>query len=102
MKWCDFVPGMTVQVHADDYFDASGDDAGKLKRREEGFTVTGIIMEMTQRTMWVCGCWRWHLQENCTKEDPEYTGGVFGIPRRGPSTIDELTTGRRWIAPLPE
>lgn len=104
MLWKDFEVGMVVRVEADDYA-ALGGDTQKLSRFECPFSIVGIIVEVTQRTMWVCGVWRWHTpspNDKFTDDDPEFAADTFQIPRRGPSNIDELVTGRRWIAPLPE
>lgn len=110
MKWGDFKKGMLVEVHADDYFDCTGDSFKKMKKWEFPFTVRGEIMDITQRTMWVLGYWKWQSPEEwSSKEDPQYSAGLFGVPRRGPERIYVL--GRLqtpngydmvWISPMPE
>ena len=107
MLWKDFSVGDHVQLVCDDYADVGG-QTKKLSRHESPFTVTGIITEITQRTMWVCGCWRWHTPSPCEKfsdDDPEFSGGVFQIPRRGPEWIRRFNrdgTTDLWLSPMPE
>ena len=110
MLWRDFHKGMLVEVHADDYFDCSGEATKKVTKHEYPFTIRGEITEITQRTMWVIGYWKWQCPDEwCKEDDPQYTAGLFGVPRRGPERIyllDRAQTANGydvvWIAPMPD
>ena len=107
MLWGDFTKGDHVQIDCDDYADPGAAVRG-VTQHESPFTVTGIVFAVTQRTMWVCGCWRWHTPSPCdafTDDDPEFTGGTFQIPRRGPEKIRRYNNDGSqdvWLAPMPE
>lgn len=108
--WRDFRVGDLVEVHADDYFDCNGEAAKKMKKHEYPFTIFGEIREITQRTMWVIGFWKWQCPDEwCNEEDPQYSAGLFGVPRRGPERIYRMgrVQGMHglpvvWIAPMPD
>lgn len=105
--WKDFSVGDLVQIDCDDYASLGGSTKG-VARHECPFTVTGILIEVTQRTMWVCGCWRWHTpspNEKFTDDDPEFSADTFQIPRRGPEKIRRYNPDGSvdlWIAPMPD
>lgn len=105
LSWADFKVGDLVVVSADDYFDC-GDSAKKIKRHEYPFTIIGEIRAITQRTMWVIGLWKWQCPtEWCNDDDPQYSHGIFGVPRRGPESIARINLeagADKWIAPMPE
>ena len=110
MLWKDFAVGDLVEVHADDYFDCSGEAARAIKKYEFPFTIRGEIRRITQRSMWVIGYWKWQCPDEwCNEEDPQYSAGLFGVPRRGPERILRLCPVLNayglpwvWISPMPD